>query len=232
MLNTARTAGLLYLVVIVFAGFAQVVRLSLIESGDAAATAENIEDARLLFRLSFAGDVVAFSADVALALALYVLLKPVNTTLSLLAAFFRLAQAAVLAINTLNQFVVLLLLGGDDYLKAFDPAQIHALALLLLDAHAYGYLIGLVFFGFSNLILGYLVLKSGYLPRILGVGLMILVTLGYLLDSFTQFMGSDSDALSMVFIAPAAITELAFCVWLLARGSGVKPDNGLQAAAA
>jgi hypothetical protein len=178
ILTTARIAGLLYLVVAICGGFAEFVRTSLIESGDATATARNILDNEWLFRVSFASDLVAFSADVALALLLYALLRPVNATLALLAAFFRLAQGAVLGINLLNQFFALLVLSGESYLDVFEPSQLDALALLFLEAHGYGYLIGLVFFALSNLVLGYLVLKSRFLPWILGVGHLTLVASG------------------------------------------------------
>lgn len=224
--TTARIGGLLYLTVIICAGFAQIVRVSLVESGDATATANNVRDAEWLFRAGFVSDTVAFAADAALALVFYALLRPVNETLALLAAFFRLAQAAVLGINMLNQFAVLLLLSGDEYLDAFDAGQLDALTMLALEAHSYGYLIGLVFFALASFFLGYLVYRSGFLPKILGVLLMTLVALGYLLDSLTSFLGADQEALSFVLITPAAIVEIAFCVWLLVRGGAVPARGG------
>lgn len=225
--NTARVAGALYLIVILCAGFAQIVRTALIEPGDATATADNIRDSLWLFRVGFTSDIVAFSADIALALALYLLLRPVNAGLALLAALFRVGQAAVLGINMLNQFAVLLILDGAEYLSVFSEAQLDALTLFFLDAHAYGYLIGLVFFGLSSFVLGYLVYKSGYLPRIFGILLMAFVAGGYLLDSLLSFLGSESDALSMVLIAPAALVEISFCLWLLIKGGEVviPPDE-------
>jgi hypothetical protein len=229
-LTTARVAGVLYLVVIVFAGFAEAVRSSMVESGDSAATAENIRDSESLFRIAFSADVIAFSADVALALTLFVLLKPVNEVLSLLAAFFRLAQASALGINLIFMFLAVLLTGGDGYLTSFDENQIDSLVLLFMEGHSYGYLIGLVFFALSNVCLGYLVVKSGYLPRLLGYGLMILVPAGYLVDSFTRFLGAESDALSIVVILPAAVTELAFAAWLLAKGGSVRLSQQREAA--
>jgi hypothetical protein len=221
-LTTARFAGLLYLIVAICGGFAQIVRTSLVESGDAAATAENILDSEWLFRLGFASDTVTFTADVALAVVFYALFRPVNHTLALTQAFFRLAQAAALGINLLNQFIALLLLSGEDYLDAFDPGQVDALALLFLDAHSYGYLIGLVFFAFATLALGYLVYRSESFPRFLGVLLMVVVPLGYLLDSYSSFLIEDkADAISIVLIAPAAIVELFFVGWLLVKGGDV-----------
>lgn len=228
-LTTARIAGLLYLVVAVCGLFAEAVRASLVDSGDATATAQNIRDSEWLFRLSFSSDIVTFTADVALALVFFALFKPVNETLALLAAFFRVAQAAVLAINLLNQFMALLLLSGEHYLAALEPAQLDALVLLFMEAHTYGYLIGLVFFGVSTFVLGYLVYRSGAFPRPFGLALMALVPFGYLADSFTSFLGSEEEALSTIFVAPAALTELAFVAWLLWKGGGVRVEAEVAA---
>jgi Domain of unknown function (DUF4386) len=224
----ARIAGLLYLAIAISGGFAQIVRTSMIEPGDAAATTANILDAEWLFRLSFLGDVVAFSAEVVLAVVFFALLRPVNESLAVLAAGFRLAQAAVLGINLLNQFVVLLLLGGDDYLSVFEPAQLHALALFFLEAHGYGYLIGLVFFALHNVVLGYLLIKSGYVPRVLGFLVMVVVSAGYLIDSVGNFLVADwPGTLSAVVLTPAALVEFALIGWLLVRGVSdpARPDR-------
>jgi hypothetical protein len=218
----ARVAGILYLVIIVAGIFAQFfVRMNLIVPGNATATANNIAASEGLFRIAIAADLVMVMCDVALALVLYVLLKPVSNALSLLAAFFRLAQAATLGVNLLNLFFGLQLLSGADYLAVLDADQLHALALLFFDAHGIGYSIGLVFFGLSLLILGYLVFKSGYLPRILGI-LLIIASLGYLVDSFAIVLLPNYEDYETVFgwvvFAPALIAELAFCLWLLIKG--------------
>jgi hypothetical protein len=221
VLSIARIAGLLYLAVIVCAGFAQAVRSSVIASGDAAATAENILDSERLFRLGFSSDIVAFACDIGLAVALYVLLKPVNQTIALLAAFFRLAQAATLGVNLVMQFMALLLLSGEGYLSGFDAEQLNVLALLFLEAHGYGYLLGLVFFGCSTFLLGYLVIKSEYLPGLWGA-LLMLAAVGYLVDSFAGFLIEDRGIVSTIAIAPAALVEVTFCLWLLIRGGRVQ----------
>lgn len=227
--RVARFAGLLYLVIIAAGIFAQfAVRSSLIVTGDAAATAENIVASEGLFRAGIAGDLIMIMADVAIALLFYVLLKPVNNMLALMAAFFRLAQAATLGINLLNLFFVLQLLSGADYLTALGADQTNAQIMLFLDAHAIGYRIALVFFGFSILVLGYLLVKSGYFPRILGAG-MIVASFGYLIDSFANFLllnYSDYEAVfSAVVFTPAIIAELALCVWLLWKGVKVGPQG-------
>lgn len=226
-LSAARVAGILYLIVAVCGGFAQIVRTSVVESGDAAATAQNILDSEFLFRVGFSSDIIAFTAEIALAVVFYALFRPVNKTLAMVAAGFRLGQAVTLAANMLNQFMALLLLQGDEYLGVFAPDQVDALVLLSMNAHEVGYFVGLVFFGISTFFLGYLVLKSGAFPAIFGVLLMVLVPAGYVLDSFTSFLIEDKDdVISVVLITPAAITEIAFTLWLLVKGGSIQARLG------
>jgi hypothetical protein len=231
--KTARVAGLLYLTIIIAGIFAEfVVRSSLIVAGDATATANNIMASEGLFRVGIAGDLIMIMCDVALALAFYVLLKPVSSALALLAAFFRLAQAATLGINLLNLFFALELLSGADYLAVVGADQLHAQALLFLDAHSTGYSIGLVFFGFSIMVLGYLILKSGYFPRILGA-LLVFASFGYLIDSFAKVLLPTYDNYEVIFtlvvFAPAFIAELSLCLWLLVKGVNVQQrDNRIS----
>jgi hypothetical protein len=180
-----------------------------------------------------AADLVMILADVALALLFYVLLKPVSQALALLAAFFRLAQAAVLGSNVLNLFVALQLVRGADYLAAFSTEQMHALALLVLNAHGMGYALALVFFGLQCGVLGYLVFRSGYMPRLLGV-LVIIAGVGYLTDSFARVLMSgyrDYEALfTLIVFLPAFIGELSLCLWLLVKGVSI-PQHTTSSAA-
>lgn len=224
----ARVAGFGYLIIIASGIFAEfVVRSSLIVPGNATATANNILASQSLFRLGIAGDLVMLIADVVVALALFFLFKEVSKPLALLAAFFRLAQAAVLGANLLNVYVPLLLLsGGGGYLAILEASQLQGLALLFLNAHAYGYALGLVFFGVHCLLLGYLVLKSGFIPRILG-GLLALASVGYLADSFARTLlpnyAEHEGVFALVVFAPAFVAELSFCLWLLFKGVRVRP---------
>jgi len=218
----ARVAGVGYLVIIVTGIFAEFfVRSSLIVPGDAAATAGNIAASEILFRTGMAGEFLMLLGDVLVAGALYVVFRGFSRNLALLAAFFRLAQAAILGVNLLNTYVPLLLLAHGSYLTAFQPEQLNALVLLALEAHSFGYLIGLVFFGAHCLIVGYLVFKSAYVPRILGV-LLVIAGVGYLVDSFgrTLLPTYDDHAnlfLGIVFV-PAFLAEVSFCLWLLLKG--------------
>ena len=217
---TARTAGLLYVIIIASGLFAEVgVRSRLIESGDPGTTAQNIIDSPMLFRAGLAADIVMFIADVAIAVVLYQLLRPLSQTLSLLAAAFRMTQTAVIGLNLLNMLQAVRIIDDADYLGAFGPSQTDTLALLSLDAHKYGYILGLAFFGTSTLIVSYLALASRQMPRPLGV-LLGLAGAGYLIDTFSFFLipGYDGSA-SPIVLAPALVAEIWFALWLLTKGS-------------
>jgi hypothetical protein len=198
------------------------IRSSLIVKGDANITATNIMASEGLFRFGFVADSIMLLSDVAIAILFYVLLKSVSKTLALTAAAFRLTQAAILGFNLLNYYAALLLLKGGGYEIAFKSDQLNALALLFLDMHSHGYDLGLIFFGLSNIILGYLVVKSDYFPGILGYGL-IAAAVVYLTGSFTLFLFPDYVSLiEPIYIVPL-IAELSFCLWLLIKGVRIRP---------
>ncbi len=218
----ARSAGIAYLVIIAAGIFAEFfVRSSLIVWGDAAATAANIVSSASLYRAGLAAELIMLACDVFVALALYAIFERVNRSLALLAAFFRIVHASIVGVNLLNTYMPLHLVSGAEYLGAFSPPQLHALVLAFLDAHNYGYAIGLVFFGFQCGVLAYLILKSGYVPKALGV-LLMFAACGYLVDSFGRTLLSSYAEYEMVFsivvFAPAFLGELSFALWLLVRG--------------
>ena len=221
--RTARVAGLLYLVIAVLAGFSfGYVRSMVMAPGDAAATAGNVMAFEGLFRLGIAGDAVVFLTEIILTALLYALLKPVSRTLSLAAAFARLAMTVMQGMNLLNYLLALTLLSGAGYLAVFTADQLQALALLFLNAYEYVALIWGAFFGLHTLLLGYLVYKSGYFPRILGV-LMVVASLGYLMDSFGNLLLPQYDAIfATVVLWAALLGELPFAIWLLIKGVDVK----------
>jgi hypothetical protein len=144
----------------------------------------------------------------------------------LLAAFFRLAQAANLGINTLNLFFGLQLLHGTGDVTALGADQLRDLALFFFNAHGVGYTISLVFFGFSILVVGYLIFKSGYMPKILGI-LLIVAAVGYLIDGFANVLlinyADYADIFGAVVFGPALVAELAVALWLLIKGVKVQP---------
>lgn len=218
-LATARLAGILYLAIIAFGLFAEVVvRSRLIVSGDAQATAANILDSERLFRMGFAADVVVFLCDVALAVILFFLFAPVSRVVSMLAAAFRLTQTAIIGLNLLSMFGALLVLRESDYLGAFSTGESESLASLFLDMHKYGYTLGLTFFGVSTMLIGYLAYRSGVVPRLLCV-LLVFAGAGYLSDSAAFFVVPGYDgSISPILLAPAIVGEVWFAFWLLLRG--------------
>ena len=217
----ARIGGILYLYIIVAGTFGELfVRDKLIVSGDATATANNIIASQLLWRISIAGELIMLVCSVALALIFYVLLRPVSKNLALLAVFFNLVELAIDAANKLNLFAALFLSGGADYLKAFDPHQLHALAYLSLKLFDYGFGISLVFFSFVCLIFGYLLFRSGYFPKTLGV-LMTIAGLSYLTNSFTLILAPTYAGTIFPILVLALIGELSFCLWLIVKGVNV-----------
>lgn len=211
-------AGAFYLLTIVAGVFAEVfVRGSVVVRGDAAATAANIIAREPLYRLGLAADLVMLVCYVAVTLIFRDLFKRTGAGLSLLAAFFSLVGIAVLAVNSLNHLAPLLLLGGSPYLSAFETNQLQALALASLGMHARGYNIGGVFFGVYMLLLGYLIFRSGFLPRTLGA-LMALGGLGFLFNSFASFLLPVLVARLPDLGMLGGVAELALSLWLLAAG--------------
>jgi hypothetical protein len=214
----ARICGVLYLYIIVAGVFAELVRSRLVVPADAAATAGNIMANESLFRIGFSGELLHLAFDVAVATILYALLRPVDRNIALLAAFMRLACDIILAVASLSHFAALRLLADADYLKTFQPDQLQTLALLALRMHGDGYAISLVFFGFACLSLGYLIFKSGYLPRTLGA-LMAVAGACYLFNSFARFLAPAFGAtLFPALFVPIFVAELSLALWLLVKG--------------
>lgn len=215
----ARIAGVLYLIITIAAVFAHFyVPGELIVAGDAAATAANITAAESLFRVGAIGsELVLLLSEIVLSVVLYVLLKPVNQTLSLVAAVARLIMTAIHGLNLLNYYFVLRLLSGAEYLTVFEPEQLHALVALFLDAHSYGFTIGIAFLTLHVFVLGYLIFKSGYFPSILGV-LFIVAGFGYLIDSFALLLSTTYETTPAFIALPIAVAEIAFPLWLLIKG--------------
>ena len=214
----ARIGGILYLMIIIAGALGEIfIRGKLIVSADAISTANNIMASQLLWRIGIAGDIMMHVFDIPLMLVFYVLLKPVNKNLALLAVLFNLIQTAVLVANKLNLLMPLFLLGNADYLKAFEPNQLYALTYMFIKVHEYGFGIGLIFFGFACLTYGYLLFKSGYFPRALGV-LMAIAGLSYLTNSFTLILAPAYAGTIFPVLVLALIGELSLCLWLIVKG--------------
>jgi hypothetical protein len=217
---TARIAAVLYLAIAVLAGIAHgYVPATLFVAGDPAATASKIVASESLLRVGGIGsELTVLLMEVVVSVLLYVLLRPVNKTLSLLAMVARLAMTTIHGLNLLNNFFVLQLLGGGTaYLAVFSPDQLQALALLFLDALHYGFEIGIAFFTLHVFLVGYLIIKSGYFPWILGVLFLIAAT-GYLIDSFSMLLVRNYTTTPAYIANPIVIAEIAFPLWLLIKG--------------
>jgi len=211
----ARIAGVFYLLTTLTRMFVEIfVRNRLVVSDDAAATATNILAHEPLWWWGFAADILAFASYIALTALLYELFKHVNRSLSLVAAFFSLVACVVQAISSLFHLAPLVLLGGARYLNVFTVEQLQALALVFLRLRAAAYHnIGLVFFGLYCLLVGILILRSTFLPRILGV-LMVLAGLSYVLFLSPPLVRS----LQPYILVFPGVGQISLTLWLLVIG--------------
>jgi hypothetical protein len=215
--KTARMAGLFYLIFILTTALAAVVRSRLIVSGDAAATANNIVSSQGLFRVGFVTELVSAVFFLLAAWALFVLLKPVNKNLALLFLLLNLGGVAVECINTLNLFAALQFFSGANYLNVFQTGQLQAMAMSFLNSYTNGFMIAQIFFGTWLLPLGYLVYKSRFLPKFLGI-LLILDFFFWTSYFFQFFLFPDYGILVYPGSAFGFIAEISISLWLLIMG--------------
>ncbi|MGZ3332694.1 MAG: DUF4386 domain-containing protein [Gemmatimonadaceae bacterium] len=210
----ARLAGAFYLVTILAGIFAQgFISARLIVPGDAAATASNILSHDGLFRLGFAIYMIEMVCQIVMTVLIYDLLKPVNRSVSLLAAVVGLIGCGIKTFSRLFYFAPLLVLGGTHYLSAFSGEQLNAVALLFLRVNDIGAGIALVFFGIYAILKGYLVIRSTFLPRVLG-WLAVLGGIGWLAFLSPPFGERMFSIIAIVGI----IGSLANIAWLLVVG--------------
>jgi len=215
----ARLAGFLYLLTVPLGVFNFVyIPSNLIVSGDAAATAHNIMASESLFRLGIVSALLGAIIPILYLLLLYKLLKPVSRDIAVLMVVVALMGNPIAMLNELTQLGVLQLLSGADYLTVFTTAQLQALAYLFVRLHSYGINIAFIFSGLWLLPLGYLVFKSSFLPKILGV-LLIIGGFGYLIDVFAGFLIPGSN-LSIGLVT--GLSEIFFLLWLLIKGVNVE----------
>lgn len=200
----------------------------LVVQGDAAATTSNIRASETLFRAGIFGWLIVLICDVLAAWGLYIFLKPVNRSLSLLMAWFRLVYAAMLGAALFNLAHILLTISPDHLLAAPGTGQLQAQVMLRLSAFSDTWGIGLVVFGFHILVLGYLAFKSGYIPKFFGVVMMI-AFFGYLTTNSADLLMPGHENLKAivewVFLVPMVVGELGLAVWLLIRGGKSSPGD-------
>lgn len=225
--KTARMAGFLYFIFIVTLIFSSVVRSKLIVFGDAVATANNIMASEWFFRIGFMSEILSAVFFLLAAWALYVLLKSVNKDIALLFLLLNLAGVAIECINMLNLFTATLLLSGADYLTVFPVNQLQSLAMLFLNLYQNGFIIAQVFYGTWLFPLGYLVFKSGFLPKILGILLMV-DCFGILIWFFQFFLLPNYEVISYPSFVVGFIAELSISLWLLIKGVKDQPSSLVQ----
>ena len=184
--KTARLAGLLWILMFVFGPIAQIIRDKLFVTGDMVATANNIITNGFLLRIGFASDLVMMIIYIFLPLVLYKLLSKVNKSLSILMVIFVMLGTSINMINLLNEFAPLQLLSGSEYLSAFSDAQLQAKTMLSYDLYLHGYEIANIFFALWLVPLGLLVYKSNFLPKALGI-LLVIGGSGLLINVFVHF---------------------------------------------
>ncbi len=216
----ARIGGILYLFIIVAAGFGEIaVRGNLIVWGDPARTAHNIMASETMFRLGLAGEMLTCVCDVILAMILYVLLKPVSKNLALLGSFFRLTFIGIYGVTKLFEIAALVALDDARHFSNMDTQHFESLAYLALKVHSLGYGVSFLFFGMCCVVFGYLIAKSRYLPRL--IGMMLLISgVGYVVFSLSQIVAPTFTARNLFpwLILPAFVAELALALWLTLKG--------------
>jgi hypothetical protein len=213
--NASLTAGIALLLMSALAGFGYFVAVKgLVTPGDPAQTAKDITESNGLFRFGIASLYLVIPLDILVAWALYRVFSPVNRSLSMLAATLRIAFAVVFMVAISQLVGVLRLLNNDNYLTAFSPEQLHAQALLAINAFNDVWHAGLFLFGLHLLVIGYLAFKSGYVPKLIAV-LVAIDGLSYAIDTFGTVVspGAWTDTATFTFIG-----ELLLGLWLVIRG--------------
>jgi len=225
--KTAKLAGFLWLLMFIFGPIAEVVRSKLFVISDIEATAHNIMANEFLFRLGFASDLMMMVIFLLLPLVLYKLLNRVDKNLSMLMVIFVIVSVPINMLNLLNEFSSLQRLSGAGYLSVVGAAQLKAEAMLSYDLFLHGYEIANIFFALWLVPLGLLVYKSGFLPRFLGI-LLVVGGSGLFLNVFVYFIFPGYEIVNTILLIPQTMAEFLFLGWLLIRGineSNVKATN-------
>jgi len=212
--QAAKLAGFGLLLMFLFGAFAS--------GPDATQNIHEFNNASFRFRAKITCDLMMLVFDVIAAAGLYAFLKPVNKTFSQLAAWFRLAHVTIYSAALISMFLVIYLQNEASTLSGLSKDQIDNLSILLLQGQNSGFLIGLLFFGFHFFFVGYLIMKSTYVPKIIGI-FWLIVAIGYVSNSLLNFVHPSFEAYKstaqLIVFIPAIVAELSFCLWLLLKGS-------------
>lgn len=223
--KAARIAGAIYLSMIIVAPFSMLyVPGKLIVRGNATATAENILAHETMFRLSIFGDLVGQVIFICLGVAFVRLFRDVSKNWALLMLAFVLASAAICFLNVLNDIAALILFRGGEFLTVFDKPQRDALAMLFLRLYSYGQFIAEIFWGLWLFPLGLLVYRSRFIPRFIGVWLMI-DCFGWIALSFTALFFLKNYNALFGYLQPVLFGEMALMLWLLIKGAKIPPAS-------
>ena len=225
----ARVIGVLYLTLFFLGPLAFFMgRTSVVVPGDPAATLEKLLASESIFRIGMVAESLIVLIEIVVSAMLYVLLRKVSQSLALAAVFARFSQAMLQAVNLFTAVPALLILGGASYLSAFNPSQLQALLMLFMETNAFIILVWGILFGFHLLLLGYLVYRSTFWPKLLGA-LLFIGGIGYLLQSFGHILNPAYDqTLANVVMLLSIPGELAFTLWLLVKGMDVQKFNKLS----
>ncbi len=227
--NTARLAGFLYLILIITGIISLMyVPSKLIVWADAAKTVANIKESQMLFRVGIVSGLICFTCFIFLPLALYQLLEKVNKKYAVAMVLFAVASVPISYISIVNHIDVLTLSSDAEYARVLTAEQLNVQVMLLLESYNNGNLVAHIFWGLWLYPFGYLVYKSGFLPRFLGIMLM-LGCFGYLLDFLGYFLYTDYGVslVSKIIGIPSAIGEFGICLWLLIMGVELDKTDGI-----
>lgn len=217
-IKTARMAGFLYLSYVLVTILGTAVSSNLVVSGDATATASRMMASAWRWRAGFMAELVAGGLFLLAAWALFVLLRPVHKNLAILFMLLNLAGVAVQSLNTLNLVAPLVLQSGAEYLKVLPAGQLQALAMVFLDLHEHGFMLAQLFYGAWVFPLGWLVYRSGFLPKTLGI-LLMADCFAVLIWFLQFFLFPGYEAVSYPFWAISFIAEVSLTLWLLIKGA-------------
>lgn len=230
--KAARVAGFIFLFIVI----GWILNWTFVDSkltiaGNITATVNNIMANELLFRIGITNELILSIIGVVLSLALYIILKPVNKNLALLALYWKLAESILVAVIVLVTFIALQMLNGKAYLTVFKPEQLQDIVGLFLNVRSTGFTISMIFLGLNLIVFFYLFFKSKYIPRllagfgILSYSLILVYSLANILVPQNATVLSMVNPISMIFFSPSVLFEIVIGLWLLFKGIKVQQMN-------